>query len=90
MKATVEFDDALYRHLKVQAALRGRSVKDLVAEGVRQVLAQPPDKKPRAPAASRHPEWFGMLRQYAGNAGGRHDLAAIRGSIVRGRSGRAS
>lgn len=89
MKVTVEFDDRLYRRLKAEAALRGRSMKDMVAEGVRQVLAQPPDKQSRATADSRRPEGFGKLRRYAGNAGGRHDLAAMRGSIARGRSGRA-
>jgi len=38
MKATIEFDDDLYRQLKATAALRGRKVKELVAEGVRMVL----------------------------------------------------
>ena len=38
MKATIEFDDELYRQLKATAALRGSKVKELVAEGVRMVL----------------------------------------------------
>lgn len=38
MKATVELDDALYRELKAAAALRGRKIKELVAEGVQTVL----------------------------------------------------
>ncbi len=38
MKATIEFDDDLYRQLKATAALRGAKVKELVAEGVRMVL----------------------------------------------------
>ena len=38
MKATIDFDDALYRRLKVEAARRGRTVRELVAEGVRYVL----------------------------------------------------
>jgi hypothetical protein len=38
MKATIEFDDDLYRQLKATAALRGSKVKELVAEGVRMVL----------------------------------------------------
>lgn len=38
MKATIELDDELYRQLKATAALRGRKVKELVAEGVRMVL----------------------------------------------------
>ena len=38
MKATIEFDDELYRQVKAAAAIRGRKVKDLVAEGPRIVL----------------------------------------------------
>jgi len=38
MKATIEFDDELYRELKTTAAVRGRKIDDLVAEGVRMVL----------------------------------------------------
>jgi hypothetical protein len=38
MKATIEFDDELYRQLKATAALRGSKIKELVAEGVRMVL----------------------------------------------------
>jgi hypothetical protein len=38
MKATIEIDDELYRRVKAAAALRGRKVKDLVAEGLRTVL----------------------------------------------------
>jgi len=38
MKATIEFDDELYRQLKAAAALRGAKIKELVAEGVRLVL----------------------------------------------------
>jgi hypothetical protein len=38
MKATIEFDDELYRQLKAVAALRGAKIKELVAEGVRLVL----------------------------------------------------
>jgi len=89
MKATIEFEDALYRRLKSEAALRGRSVKDLVAEGVREVLAQPQLGTTHAPLAVARPDWLGALNKYARNAAGRHDLAAIRGSIVRARLKRA-
>ena len=35
MKATIEFDDQLYRQLKAEAALRGRKIKEveLLAHG---------------------------------------------------------
>jgi hypothetical protein len=45
MKATIEFDDELYRQLKATAALRGSKVKELVAEGVRLVLRHPDTSK---------------------------------------------
>ena len=38
MKATIEIEDELYRQVKAAAAIRGRKVKDLVAEGLRIVL----------------------------------------------------
>jgi hypothetical protein len=41
MKATIEIDDELYRQVKAAAAMRGRKVKDLVAEGLRTVLRSP-------------------------------------------------
>jgi hypothetical protein len=41
VKATIEFDDELYRQLKATAALRGKKVRELVEEGVRIVLSQP-------------------------------------------------
>ena len=41
MKTTVEVSDDLYRRAKAEAALRGRKLKDLVAEGLRLVLDTP-------------------------------------------------
>lgn len=41
MKTTIEVSDELYRRAKVEAALRGRKLKDLVAEGLRLVLDTP-------------------------------------------------
>ena len=83
MKATIEFDDDLYRQLKIEAARRGRSIRDLVAEGVRTVLGNTPVVD-YAKADDRK-DWVGMLREYARQAGGRHDLSAMRESIVRER-----
>ncbi len=40
MKATIEFEDELYRRLKATAAMRGKKVRELVAEGVRMVLQE--------------------------------------------------
>ena len=87
MKATIDLDDTLYRQLKAQAALRGRKVRELVAEGVRRILADPPS--PSSPSAATksttRPAWFRSLRRYAKNAAGRHDLASMRASVARGR-----
>ncbi len=84
MKATIDFDDALYRRLKVEAARRGRTVRDLVADGVRQVLGFPQPREADGEAVG----WFGSLRDYAANARGAHELSAIRKSIARGRKPR--
>jgi hypothetical protein len=84
MKATIEFDDALYRRLKVEAARRGRTIRDLVDEGVRVVLSGHTAKTVKPPAG----EWYASLRRYADHAGGEHDMSAVRGSIARKRSDR--
>jgi len=46
MKTTVEIDDSLYREAKALGALTRRKMKDLVSEGLRQILhplqEQPP------------------------------------------------
>jgi hypothetical protein len=41
MKITIEVSDELYRRAKVEAALRGRKLQDLVAEGLRLLLETP-------------------------------------------------
>ena len=41
MKTTIEVSDDLYRRAKAEAALRGRKLNDLVAEGLRLVLETP-------------------------------------------------
>jgi hypothetical protein len=46
MKTTVEMPDDLYRRAKAEAALRGRKLKDLVAEGLRLVLEAPRERTP--------------------------------------------
>jgi hypothetical protein len=82
MKATIDFDERLYRRLKVEAARQGRTIRDLVDEAVRSVLG--------LPVAGAEPtssgDWIGSLGNYAGNARGRHDLQSMRESIARGRS----
>jgi hypothetical protein len=86
MKATIDFDAALYRRLKMEAARRGRTIRELVDEGVRYVIARPAGVAagPDAPAD----DWFGALRAHAGQAGGHHDLAAMRRSVAKARKPR--
>lgn len=92
MHTTIDIDDALYSRLETEAARRGRTVRDLVTDGVRRVLdasateapsdETPPAERGHAPLGSA----FGALREYAENANGVHDMASIRASIARGRA----
>ena len=90
MKATIDFDDSLYRRLKIEAARRGRTVRELVAEGVRYVLDSPTNATTSAAVAetpeSWRPEWLGALARY-GRAVDDHSMAAVRTSVARGRAG---
>lgn len=89
MKATIEFDNALYRRLKIEAARSGRTVRELVAEGVRHVLDAPATassgQDTGETAADWRPVWFGSLGRY-GRAVDDHSMTAVRESIGRGRA----
>ena len=52
MKTTIEVSDDLYRRAKAEAALRGRKLKDLVAEGLRLALETPREKPGRRSLAA--------------------------------------
>lgn len=86
MKATIDFEETLYRRLKIEAARRGETIRELVQEGVRYVLDLPA-AAPDQPTPDR--TWFASLREYAANAEGAHDLPAIRRTIARKRPRRA-
>ncbi len=90
MKATIDFDENLYRRLKIEAARSGRTVRELVAEGVRYVLDGEPSASAEvaADSADARPAWFGMLREY-GDRIDDHSMAAVRQSIAKGRAGSA-
>ena len=83
MKATIDLDETLYRRLKVEAARRGRTVRELVAEGIRAVIDAPPVADARRATAA--PDWIGSLSAYASRAK-QHDLATLRESIARKRA----
>ena len=65
MKTTIELSDELFRKVKAAAALRGRKLKDLVAEGLRLVLEVP---EPAASAASkqRRPTAYELMKDGRG------------------------
>ena len=90
MKATIDFDDVLYRRLKMEAARRGRTVRELVAEGVRYVLDAPVATSPTSASESSaeewRPGWFGTLSKY-GNEIDDHGMESVRASVARGRAG---
>jgi len=77
MKATIDFDPLLYRQLKAEAALRGRTLRDMVDEGVRLVLGTPRT----AVVREQSPPYLGALRDFADRAQGGHDLDAVRASV---------
>ena len=61
MKTTLELPDLLFRKAKSTAAARGQSLKDLVAEALRDKLAPG-----SAPSGAIGPEWmqgFGKLKR---------------------------
>ena len=90
MKATIDIPDHIYRQVKAKSALEGKRVREVAillfqrwVEGEEpsgSALARTPDSDAKTPS------WFGALRKYAGNAGGRHDMESIRASIARGRT----
>jgi len=84
MKITVDLDETLYRNLKVEAARHGRTVRELVADGIRYVLATPASRA-TADTTEKAASWLGALREYAPNAKGKHDLASARVSIAKAR-----
>jgi hypothetical protein len=66
MRTTVDIPDELFRRAKSEAALRGRKLKDLVEEGLRLVLENPPPaSKTTNKKISAHDllkEWCGIIK----------------------------
>lgn len=54
MRTTLNLDDTLYRRAKIRAAETGRTVSDLVAEGLNLLLAGNP-RAVKSPGACRSP-----------------------------------
>ncbi len=83
MNVTIDVGEKLHRRLEVEAARRGGTVRDLVADGIRAVIDAPPDADAVGPATTPA-TWDGVLRSYAASTDG-HDLGAMRASMARGR-----
>ncbi len=64
MKTTVDLPDDLARRIKAEAALRGRKLKDLVAEGLRLVLEAP--ESAASPAKKRLPTAYELMKDGSG------------------------
>lgn len=66
MRTTIDLSDDSYRRIKAAAALRGRKLKDVVEEALRQWLAAP------APAADQQrvpqPSFHDLMRDCCGIA----------------------
>jgi hypothetical protein len=59
MRTTVELPDELFRQVKARAALQGRSLKDLIADGLKLLLQTPEDAQ--SPASGRRAR-FPLIR----------------------------
>jgi hypothetical protein len=53
MRTTVDLPDDLFRRAKSEAALRGKKLKDLIEEGLRAVLDEPPADNVKPATAKR-------------------------------------
>jgi hypothetical protein len=65
MRTTVDIPDELFRRAKSEAALRGRSLKDLVEEGLRLVVDRPPPEEKPQPLR-RKPSAHDLLKDLCG------------------------
>jgi plasmid stability protein len=61
VKTTVELPDELHRRAKVEAAARGRRLKDLIEEGLELVLETPRGVRPRPDLAALMREACGVV-----------------------------
>ena len=86
MKATIDVPDDLYRRVKAESALRAQTVREVTVALYRNWLDSSAEAVDEEPAVenSPPPAWFGAARSYAERVE-RHDMAAIRESVARGR-----
>ena len=87
MKATIDIPDELYRQVKAKSALRGQAVREVAVSLFQGWISQAEETAVQAPSTSEGqpvPGWFGGARRY-GQHVRRHDMTAVRRSIVHGR-----
>jgi hypothetical protein len=87
MRTTIDLDDALYGRLKMEAARRGRTVPELVAEGIANVLNSPTNaarSDEPSHSAGWRPAWFGTLGRYT-RVTSDHSMAVVREGVARKR-----
>jgi hypothetical protein len=88
MKATIDIPDELYRQVKAKSALRGQAVREVAVSLFQGWISQLEETAVQTPSISEGqpvPSWFGGARRY-GQRVQRHDMTAVRRSIVRGRT----
>jgi hypothetical protein len=64
MRTTVDLSEDLYRRVKAEAALRGRKLKDLVEEALRQLLAA--SEPERVKERELEPSFHDLMRDCCG------------------------
>ena len=91
MKATIAIPDELYRRVKAKSALQGQPIREVTINLFQRWVSEP-EEPPAGPTSStdtQRPAWFGAARKYARRVK-KHDMAAVRNSVIRGRSGQKS
>lgn len=66
MRTTIDIPDDLLRHAKSEAALQGRTLKDLVEEGLRLLLAAMPAAGEQTPPRRAKPSLHDAMQEMCG------------------------
>jgi hypothetical protein len=84
MKTTVEMPDDLYRDVKIEAARRGTSVKELIEQGLRSVLGRSPRERQAPKLATLMKRARGTIDSGVPDLGSNPDHLADFGRDARG------
>jgi len=61
MKTSVDLPDELYRRVKVEAVLRGKTFRELVVEGLTHILEAPAKRHPKSSMSARMKRARGVI-----------------------------